>query len=315
MEYKDYYQILGVPKNADQEAIRRAFRKLARQYHPDMNPDDSTAEAKFKEINEANEVLGDPEKRAKYDQLGARYNDWQQRGGQPNGFDWSEWFSAAPGAGGVRVDFGGDMGTFSDFFDAIFGSMGGGGSRMDFDDLFSAGRPGAGRRRVVQGRDVKAEAQITLEEAFHGTQRTIVIDDRRLQVKIPRGARTGTRIRISGEGGAGGRQSGDLYVNVLVTDHPRYKREGDDLQTTLTIDLVTAVLGGEVRVATLFGDVTLKIKPGTQPGQRYRLRGKGMPKLNNPDSYGNLFARIHINIPKNLSERERTLYEELAALQ
>jgi curved DNA-binding protein len=308
MEYKDYYQILGVPKDASQEAIKKAFRKLARQYHPDMNPDDPTAEAKFKELNEAYEVLGDPDKRSKYDRLGTHYHDWQRRGGQPGGFDWSEWFSAAPG--GVRVEFAGDMGgAFSDFFQAIFGGMGRG-APVDFEELFSAGRPGAGRMRGRRGGDMQAEVQITLEEAFHGALRTIALDDRRLQVKIPRGADTGTRVRISGEGGAG-----DLYLNIAVADHPSFKRQADNLETPVTVDLVTAVLGGDARVRTLTGDVTLKIKPGTQPGQRYRLRGKGMPSLRNPDTYGDLFARIHIEIPKRLSARERELFEELAALR
>lgn len=314
MEYKDYYKILGVPKDAKQDAVKKAFRKLARQYHPDVNPDDPTAEAKFKELNEAYEVLGDPEKRARYDQLGTSYHEWQRRGGQPGGFDWSQWTTGAPG-GGVRVDFGGDMGAFSDFFQAIFGGMGFGGAPVNFDDLFSAGRPGTGRARGGRGRDVQAEVQITLEEAFHGAQRTLAIDDRRLQVKIPRGARTGTRVRLSGEGSSGGRGAGDLYLNIAVADHPVFERKGDDLQTTVTVDLVTAVLGGDVSVPTLAGDVTLKVKPGTQPGQRYRLRGKGMPRLRDPQSYGDLFARIHVEIPKSLNVRERELFTELAELR
>jgi curved DNA-binding protein len=314
MEYKDYYKILGVPKDAKQDAIKKAFRKLARQVHPDVNPDDPNAEAKFKELNEAYEVLGDPDKRAKYDQLGTSYNEWQRTGGQPGGFDWSQWASGAPG-GGVRVDFGGDMGAFSDFFQAIFGGMGFGGGTVDFDELFSAGRPGAGRTRGARGRDVQAEVQITLEEAFHGAQRTLAIDDRRLQVKIPRGAHTGTRVRLSGEGGGGKRGAGDLYLNIAVADHPTFERKGDDLQTTVTVDLVTAVLGGDVSVPTLTGNVTLKVKPGTQPGQRYRLRGKGMPRLRHSETYGDLFVRIAVEIPKSLNARERELFTELAELR
>jgi len=305
MEYKDYYHVLGVKRDASQDDIKKAFRRLARKYHPDVNPDDPTAEAKFKEINEANEVLGDPVKRAKYDQLGSSYQDWQQRGGQPGGFDWSQW--AASGPGGVRVDFGGDVGAFSDFFQAIFGGMGFG-APVNLDDLLSGGRPGA--RRGGRGRDAQAEAQITLEEAYHGAQRAVMVNNRRLQVKIPRGAHTGARLRIGGGSGAGG----DLYLRILVADHPVFERHGDNLQTTVTVDLTTAVLGGEVRLRTLTGDVTLKIKPGTQPGQRYRLRGKGMPKLKNPDDYGDLLIRIQVDVPKRLSARERELFEELAAL-
>lgn len=308
MEYKDYYQTLGVPKTASREEIKKAFHRLARQYHPDMNPDDPNAEARFKEINEAYEVLGDPEKRAKYDQLGTSYREWQQAGDRSGGFDWSEWFAAAPG--GVRVEFSDADTVFSEFFRAIFG--GGFGQPVDFDELL--GGRGSRRSHLRHRRDAEAEVQITLSEAYHGTTRTLSVDGRRLQVRIPRGAHTGTHIRLSGEGrvGIGGGQAGDIYLRIAVSEHPRFERKGDDLHTSVTVDLFTAVLGGEVRVPTLGGDVTLKIKPGTQPGQRYRLQGKGMPNLNNPDQYGDLFARINVEIPKDLSAREREIFEQLA---
>jgi curved DNA-binding protein len=309
MEYKDYYKILGVSRNASQDEIKKAFRKLARQYHPDVNPEDPTAEERFKEINEAHEVLSDPEKRAKYDRLGASYRQWQ-RTGAPSGFDWSQWMAGSPG--GVRVEFGGAGDLFSDFFRTIFGGdvAGRGFADVGLDDLF---RQSAARRR---GQDLSADIEITLEEAYHGARRVLSKDDRRLTVKIPPGARTGTRVRISGEGAgsAGGGQSGDLYLNVRVADHPHFERQGDDLHTDVPVDLYTVVLGGEVEVSTLGGPVKLKIKPGTQNGQLIRLSSKGMPVLRRPSQHGDLYARVKVELPTRLSAEERALFEELARL-
>jgi curved DNA-binding protein len=317
MEYQDYYQILGVSRDASQKDIKKAFRRLAREYHPDMNssPD---AEAKFKEINEAYEVLGDEEKRAKYDRLGQSYQQWQQSGGQPGGFDWSQWVSGTPG-GGFRVEYSGTGGDpFSDFFEAIFGGAGRQSrGAVDFEELFG----GRGRRSgyaQMGGQDLDARADITLEEAYHGTTRMISKDGRRLQVKIPRGSRTGTRVRIAGEGAAApspNGQAGDLYLNVTVQGHPHFERKGDDLYQDITIDLYTAVLGGEVQVNTMTGKVTLKINPGTQQNQLIRLRGRGMPKLREPDSFGDMYVRVHIDIPTDLSAKERALFKELANIR
>jgi len=316
MDYKDYYKILGVPRNADGAAIKKAYRKLARQYHPDMNPDDPKAEARFKEINEANEVLSDPEKRAKYDRLGASYQQWQRAGGAPGGFDWSQWVSGVPGQGGIHFEYASNEGIFSDFFESIFGGMpfgSGGREGGGFGDLFRGARQ---QQRRVQGRDLDTEVAISLEEAFHGTTRLLSKDGRRLQVKIPRGARTGTKVRIAGEGmAASGGQSGDLYLRVTVDDDPRFERRDDDLYENVTLSLYAAVLGGEVQVPTMTGKVTLKINPGTQPGQLIRLRGKGMPRLRHPDESGDLYVRIDVEIPKDLTAKERALFKELASFR
>ncbi|MBN1427126.1 MAG: DnaJ domain-containing protein [Anaerolineae bacterium] len=311
MEYKDYYKVLGVAKDADAQAIKKAYRKLALKYHPDKNPDDKNAEARFKEINEAYEVLSDSQKRAKYDQLGQSYNQWQHMGGQQGGFDWSQWAGSAPG--GVRVEYGGSGDLFSEFFQTIFGGspFGGGGrvANMDFEDLLHGTRS---QRNARSRRDLTTEVDITLEEAYHGTTRLISKEGRRLQVKIPPGARTGTRVRIAGEGLSG--TGGDLYLDVVVKSDPRFERKDDDLYEDVTIDLYTAVLGGEVQIPTMTGKVTLKINPGTQPGQVIRVRDRGMPRLRKPDEHGDLYVRIDVDIPKKLSAKERALFKELASV-
>jgi curved DNA-binding protein len=313
MEYKDYYKILGVDRNASEKEIKRAYRKLARQYHPDVNPGDKAAEERFKDINEAYEVLSDPEKRRKYDQLGSSWRQWQQMGRDARGFDWSQWFSPGwPGGGRVRVEYGdlGDLedlfgGTgFSDFFEAIFGGMG-------------APRTSWTEARPRRGQDYTQPIEITLEEAFRGTTRVIQKDGRRLEVKIPPGVRTGSKVRVAGEGGPGiaGGASGDLYLEVKVLPHSVFERDGDDLRCEIPVSLYTAVLGGEVRVPTLSGDVMLKIPPETQGGRTFRLRGKGMPNLRNPKKHGDLYAKLRIQVPQKLSQREKELFRELANLR
>ena len=309
MEYKDYYRILGVDRNATEKEIKQAYRRLARKYHPDVNPGDKEAEERFKEINEAYEVLSDPEKRRKYDQLGASWQQWQRMGGNPRDFDWSQWFSREWPGGRVHVEYGdlGDLfgeGIFSDFFRAIFGDVG--------------TRPRArwweARPRYARGQDYEQPVEISLEEAFRGTKRVLEKDGRRLEVTIPPGVRTGSRVRIAGQGGPGigGGRPGDLYLKVTVLPHPIFKRQGDDLHCEVPVDLYTAVLGGEVRVPTLEGDVMLKIPPGTQGGQTFRLRGKGMPNLRNPRQRGDLYVKVQVQVPQNLSRRERELFRELA---
>ena len=318
MEYPDYYAILGVDRNASASEIKKAYRKLARKYHPDVNPGDKEAEDKFKAINEAYEVLSDEEKRRKYDMLGQQYQQWQRMGGQPNGFDWTEWASGGVPGGGVRYEFVGGTGAddaFSDFFRMIFGGMGMGGFSGKGDAR--TGRRTYTRQRPTRGRDLEVDAHISLEEAYHGTTRTIQVGQKRLQVKIPRGARTGTRVRLQGKGqqGFAGGTAGDLYVNVTVDEHPIFRREGDDLHVDLKVPLYAAVLGGEVRVPTLDKPVTLRIHPGTQSGRIIRLRGKGMPKLRQPDSYGDLYAHVLVQVPTHLSEEEQRLFEQLRALR
>jgi curved DNA-binding protein len=321
MEYKDYYKILGIDKKATEKEIKSAFRKLARQHHPDVNPDNPQAEARFKEINEAYEVLGDPEKRVKYDQLGADWHRWQRAGGRPGDFDWSRW-ATATGGGGPHVRYGtpedledllGRGGAFSDFFTSIFGGLGGGTRRSGgfggFDGYEFRSQP----RR---GQDLEQEIEISLAEAYQGTTRLLSKDGRRLEVRIPPGARTGTRVRVRGEGGGGmaGGQAGDLYLRVKVARDPRLERNKDDLNTTVPVDLYTAVLGGEVRVPTLAGDVKLKIPPGSQNGQVFRLRGKGMPRLRRSTEYGDLYARLDVRLPTKLTPEQRELFKQLRHL-
>jgi len=307
MEYLDYYAILGVDRNASDKDIRKAYRRLARQYHPDVNPGDKQAEEKFKEINEAYQVLSDPEKRQKYDQLGSSYQQWQRTGGQPGGFDWSSWTSGQPG--GFRVEYmdadAGDL--FSEFFRSIFGE--------------GMGQTRPERRRAskaeIRGQDLEATAQISLEDAYHGTTRTVQIGQRKIDFKIPPGAQTGTRIRLKGQGerGYAGGQPGDLYVIVEVLDHAVFRREGDNLHMDLKVPLYTAVLGGSIQVPTLDGEVTLRIQPGTQSGQSVRLKGKGMPRLRQPNTHGDLYVRVLIQVPTKLSDHEKALFEELRALR
>lgn len=297
MEYKDYYQILGVDRSADEKEIKRAYRKLALKYHPDKNPGDKQAEEKFKELNEAYEVLGDAEKRAKYDQLGASYRQWERMGRGSGDFDWSQWAGGVPG-GATRVEFGdlGELfgGGFSDFFNAIFGGgMPAGGAR-----------PGASGRR----RDIRQRLSISLAEAYSGASRRVAVNGRKLDVKIPAGARTGTKIRLSGQAGG----AGDVYLDVEVLPDGRFDRKGDDLYTDAQVDLYTAVLGGELKVPTLEGDVVLTIPPGSQSDQMFRLKDRGMPKLRHKDQHGDLFVRVKVVIPTNLSPEERQLFEKLS---
>jgi curved DNA-binding protein len=303
MKYKDYYRVLGVNKNAEEKEIKRAYRKLARELHPDVNPDNPRAEERFKEINEAYEVLGDPEKRAKYNRFGSSWQQYQHAGGDPSGFDWSQWVRGGAPGGGIHIDTEG-LGGFSDFFNALFGSMGGQSSRR-------------GRRVDRLGQDVEQQVQITLEQAFHGARRSLKRNGRRLNVSIPRGVDSGARIRIAGKGNPGGAglPAGDLYLKINVAPHAVFTRQGDDLQREIEVDLYTALLGGAVRVDTLDGTVTLKVPPETQGGRTLRLRGKGMPRLKQPDSRGDLYVKIRVLLPQNLSEREKKLFNELADIR
>ena len=310
MEYKDYYKVLGVDRAASDEEIKKTYRKLALKYHPDKNPDNPEAEAKFKDINEAYEVLGDTKKRAKYDQLGSSYRAWERTGRDPGNFDWSQWASGYPGGGNVRVEVGdlGDIfggGGFSDFFNSIFGGAG----------AQSAGGFGRRARPARRGRDIEQPIAISLSEAYSGTEQVIQRDGRRLEVTIPPGSRSGTRVRVSGKGEPGSAGSGDLYLRVNVEDDPRFERQRDDLHTQVSVDLYTAVLGGEVKVPTLSGDVILTIPAGSQPGQTFRLKGRGMPRLRESSKKGDLFAELEVEIPEDLSARARELFEELANLK
>lgn len=295
MAYQDYYQTLGVERSASDVEIKKAYRKLARQYHPDINPGNKTAEAKFKEINEAYEVLSDKEKREKYDRFGRDWQRYQQNG---SGFDPADW--GGTGATGTN---------FADLFEQLFGGGGG------------AGRTGPGGMRM-DGQDVEHQSEITLDEAFTGTQRTLQFHNpngqpRNIVVKIPPGADTGTRVRVTGEGGPGigGGKRGDLYLTVRVVPNPRFERRGDDLHVKAPVDLYTMLLGGDVRVAAMGGrTITLKIPPGSQNGRVHRIAGQGMPVLRAPETRGDLYVTLEVQLPTQLTARERELFEQLRTL-
>jgi curved DNA-binding protein len=297
MEYRDYYNILGVSRSASQEEIRSAYRKLAMKYHPDRNPGDRVSEDKFKEVNEAYQVLSDPQKRARYDQVDNSYSSWQQSGA-PGGFDWSQWASQQ-GAGGMRAEYSGDLGDFfaqggfSDFFRTIFGGMA----------AAQAGRSQAAPRPALE-----APVTISLEEAYNGALRTLETGKRKVQIKIPAGVRTGSKVRVPG----GAQDGSDIYLKVSVAEDTRFTREGHDLHTQVGVDVFTAMLGGEVSVPTLSGNVLLKIPAGTQPDQVFRISGRGMPHLKNKGQKGDLYARAKINIPRSLSEEQKELIAKAA---
>lgn len=302
MDYKDYYKILGIDKKASQDDIKKAFRKLAVKYHPDKNKDNKAAEEKFKLINEANEVLSDPEKRKKYDQLGENWRQYENLGGATGG--------ARPGAGrGEPFSFDGD---FSD----VFGQGGGSGFSDFFEQFFGRGAAGGfrqgGRAANTKGQDYQTDMDITLEEAFHGTHRLIEVEDEKLRITTKSGAYNDQLLRIKGKGGKGSKGNrGDLYVRVHVTPHPRYIRKGDDLHATHTIDLYTAVLGGSTIVDTLSGQVKVKIAPGTQSGRIIRIKNKGMPVYGETNIFGDLYVQLQVHIPERLTDKQRELFEQL----
>jgi DnaJ-class molecular chaperone len=321
MDFKDYYATLGVTKSASDKEIKQAFRKLARRYHPDVNPGDKAAEAKFKEINEANEVLSDPAKRKKYDELGANWRMYEQAQAQgaPNPFagQWSVNMGGAPGGGRTMTPeemeaLFGDSDPFSDFFTTFFG----GGQRGE------PGRGGRARSRQRQGRDVEHEIELGLEDAYHGATRRLAMthdgQSRTVDVRIPPGVGEGSRVRVGGEGeqGTGGGQSGDLYLRIRQLAHPKFERRGRDLYTHVAVPLTTAVLGGEADVPTLAGrPLRLKIPPTTQNGQVFRLKGHGMPVVGKPGEHGDLFATVDVDLPRSLTPEQRAHFEALQKLE
>ena len=302
MDYKDYYKILGLERNASEDEVRKAYRKLAMQYHPDRNPNDKQAEERFKEINEAYQVLNDPKKRAHYDKFGNDYANWQGRGA-PGDFNWDQ-YGGFPG--GVRVEygdiddlFGGDAGGFSDFFRTLFGRGA------------EAAGTGTRTRTRQQPQGYQQDLEITLDEAYQGTTRLLQTDGKQKQVRIPAGVRTGSKVRVAGAGPNGL----DLYLIVHVKEDPRFERRGNDLHTTATVNVFTAILGGEADVETLSGKVKLNVPAGTQPEQVFRLGGRGMPSLKNKDEKGDLYVRLKVQIPKYLSEKQRELLEEVSRIK
>lgn len=327
MAGKDYYGVLGVKRDASEQEIKRAYRKLARQYHPDVNPGDATSEAKFKEINEAFEVLSDKENRKKYDQYG---DNWMH----------ADQFARAGGQGAPGWDFGQGNAQSFHFDQGNFESI--------FGDLFGGGRTGAYSRRprARRGRDIEHSVEVTLEEAYSGASRVLSFENRqacsgcggtgmiqnmpcsicrgsgvemgekRIEVKIPAGVKNGSRVRIAGKGeqGSGGGQSGDLYLITRVKTHPRFERHGDDLHTDVLVPLTMAVLGGEAKVPTLKGNLALKIPAETQNGRSFRLKGQGMPTLQG-SAKGDLVAHVKVVLPTGLSGEEKKLFEKLGELR
>ena len=338
MEFRDYYSTLGVDRSASQDAIKRAFRKLARKHHPDVNQNDPEAERRFKAANEAYEVLGNPDTRKKYDELGANWKEYERAraagqnpfaGAGGGGFRWSS--PGGAGGGGFRSisedelrelfgGMGGAAGTgrgrgqsFSDFFQTFFG-----GETDPTGGTFSGGAP---RTRARRGRDAEYETELTLEQAFSGVTQRLRLSggsgERTVDVRIPAGVDTGSRVRVAGQGGAGagGGASGDLYLRVQVTPHAVYTRKGNDLYMRASMPLATAVLGGEVEVPTIDGrEVRLKVPAGTQEGQVFRIRGQGMPSLRNGADRGDQYATAHVMLPRNLTPEARRQFESLARL-
>lgn len=321
MNYKDYYQILGVSKSADEGEIKKAYRKLARQYHPDVNPGDKQAEQRFKEISEAYAVLSDAEKRKKYDRFGAQWQQYERAGVNPDDFGG---FGFGNGGGQSRT-------MSPEEFEQMFGrgGAGAGGFSDFFESLFGGGAPGTRTRgapgtpfegfntRTRRGQDIETPVTVTLEEALRGATRTLQRENgRRLEVSIPAGVRTGSRVRVAGEGAPGmGGQPGDLFLVVEVTPHSRFRRDEDDLTVQVDVDLYTALLGGEVQVPTLERPVLLTLPAATQNGKRFRLRGLGMPNLRSPERRGDLYAEINVILPENLNAEERQLFERLRNLR
>jgi curved DNA-binding protein len=312
MDFKDYYEILGVPPGAEKKVLKQTYRQLARKYHPDVNPGNKEAEEKFKTINEAYQVLSDAEKRKKYDELRAQYQQWQQAGGRQQDFDWQNW-SAQPGHG-VHVQYAspedledlfGSASPYSDFFNNIFGQVRARGR--------GSGRGTASSPR--RGRDVEYEVDLTLEEAYHGADRLLEIDGHRIQAVIPPGVRTGSRVRLSGQGEPGHNKgpAGDLYLIVHILPNETFEREGDDLHIDVPVDIFTAVAGGETRIPTLDRPLILKIPPRTNARQSFRLRGKGMPHLGDPKTHGDLFALVRLVLPDSLTDKEVNSIRELAS--
>lgn len=300
MNFKDYYSVLGLTKTATAEEIKKAYRKLAIKYHPDKNPGDKVAEEKFKEINEANEVLGNSEKRKKYDELGENWKYYQQTGGKSGeDFDWSKWANREQQ---YSSDEGFQDSHFSDFFESIFGSQ---------------FRSGAKQNRPVRGQDYTAEMEILLEEAFHGTTRQINLNGEKLRLNIKPGVKDGQLLRIKEKGGRGinGGRNGDVLITVHIPENERYKRKGDDLYCDASVDLYTLMLGGEATIKTLGNSIKIKVGRETENGKVVRLKGMGMPKYKMENQAGDLYVKLSAQLPKNLSKREIELFEELSNLK
>ena len=313
MEYKDYYKILGVDKKASQDEIKKAYRKLAVKYHPDKNPGKKEAEAKFKEIGEANEVLSDPEKRKLYDQLGSNWKQYRDAGYDPSTAGGRARYSqGAPGGqyyhefeGDPSEFFGGGSSGFSDFFESFFGR----GTRQGKEFSGNGGFSGFGAD--IPGNDLAGELTISLQEAYTGTERIIDIGGEKIKLKIKPGAYSGLKLRAKGKGEkAQGGKAGNLYITINVSPHPDYERKGNDLYMNMPVDLFTALLGGKMEIQTLSGRINMKIPEGTQNGKQFRLKGKGMP-VYGTSSYGDLYVKIQVKLPDKLTPEQKELVMKL----
>ena len=296
MDYIDYYKTLGVTSSATAEEIKKAYRKLARQYHPDLNPNDPEAERKFKEINEANEVLSNEENRKKYDQYG---KDWKHAEEFEKAQQSRQQYQRPSGSGQYEGDF--SSGDFSDFFESMFGGAG----------------QGYRQREVkYRGPDYNAELQLQLRDVYQTQQQTLTVNGKKIRITIPAGVENGQTIKIKGYGGNGvnGGPNGDLYITFVIENNTPFRREKNNLYSTVILDLYTAVLGGEITVDTFVGKAKLKVKPGTQNNARVKLKGKGFPVYKKEGSFGDLYVTYTVKIPENLSEKERSLFEELSKL-
>jgi curved DNA-binding protein len=308
MDYKDYYKILGVAKDASQAEIKKQYRKQAVKYHPDKNQGNKQAEEKFKEMGEAYEVLGNPEKRKKYDRLGSNWKQYEQSGAGAGGADFSQWAQQGKGRQYSRTsqsdDFEGS--DFSDFFKSFFGGgFSGSGRTRDFQDIPS------------EGQDYEAALTISLEEAYRGVERTLSVNEEKIRITIPPGVRDGQILRVKGKGAKGrrGGSSGHLYLHVSIEPDSRFEREGDDIYSNIQVPLYKAVLGGDVTIPTLKGNVSIKIPQETQQGKVLRLKGMGMPVYLKKGESGSMFVTIQIDIPENLSKEEIDLFRKLAAMR
>lgn len=292
--YIDYYKVLGVDKNASQEDIKKAYRKLARKFHPDLNPNDKEAKKRFQEINEANEVLSNEENRKKYDAYGENWQhaDEYEKARQNQQYQYS---TGAPFSGGD-----GDDDMFSGFFESMFGR--------------ASGRRGSHVK--FKGQDYNAELNLNIEDIFESHKQTITVNGENLRITIPAGVENGQTIKIKGKGGAGvnGGPNGDLYITFVVTNNTKFKRKGSDLYTTVDLDLYTAVLGGEITMNTLNGKVKLKVSPETQNNTKVKLKGKGLPVYKSEGQFGDLYITYSVKIPTGLSEKQKSLFQELAKL-
>lgn len=311
MDFKDYYKVLGLNRNASEEDIKKAFRRLAKEYHPDKNKGNKEAENKFKEISEAYQVLSDPAKKSKYDNLGSSWNNFQSSGGDSSDFNWQDWFATKRSTRGRQTvgDIFDSGGGVSDFFEKIFGGK--------FSQEKGFTQQQSYQKSPVKGEDLNSELTITLEEAFNGVTKQIQVNNEKIDLRIKPGIQDGQILKIPGKGRKGKNTgpSGDLLIKITVDEHNTLTRDDDDLQMDLIIDLYTAVLGGSVNLKTFSGQVKINIPPETQPGKILKLSGQGMPKYNSPGERGDLYLTLNVSIPKNLSKKEIDLFRQLQDLR